>query len=170
MDIEYRSGLELNLRNYDVEKKKWIDPLDLKNRLFCNRIIKHNFDKESLTKTREKYFVDSQRKLNRVIFHKPFVVRNEFLILTIEKNMNFSEFWMVYIYSPKSGRRIKGYLQSKDFESIQFSDNIAKDIVVSEYFDLSNNHTSFLEYQQAILNRTALAQAREPQSNLKERT
>jgi hypothetical protein len=90
------------------------------NHSFRNVMSKHNFDKDSLSNNREKNFIDPLRRHTRIVFHKPIVVRNEYLILTIEKNLNFSEFWMIYIYAPKSGRRLKGYLQSKDFEFIQF--------------------------------------------------
>jgi len=48
---------------------------------FSNKISKHTFEKENTIKT--KVLMEGYRKSVRIIFHRTFIHKNEFYILTI---------------------------------------------------------------------------------------
>ncbi|KAL4494463.1 hypothetical protein ABPG72_019873 [Tetrahymena utriculariae] len=140
---QYRKGLSLNKRNLIDRLRK--NEFYGNYRRFYNKIVKYTFEKENLKKNKKLYLIDAQRKHSRIIFHKVFFHQNEYFIMTIKKSLVLSQFWMIFIYVPKTSRRIMGYIQSRDIEQIQFQ-NLNKDMGLFEIYDRDQPFKSYEDF------------------------
>ncbi|EAR95099.2 hypothetical protein TTHERM_00641270 (macronuclear) [Tetrahymena thermophila SB210] len=140
---QYRKGLSLNKRNLIDRLRK--NEFYGNYRRFYNKIVKYTFEKENLNKNKKLYLIDAQRKHSRIIFHKVFFHQNEYFIMTIKKSLVLQQFWMIFIYVPKTSRRIMGYIQSRDIEQIQFQ-NLNKDMGLFEIYDRDQPFKSYQDF------------------------
>ncbi|KAL4470461.1 hypothetical protein ABPG74_012072 [Tetrahymena malaccensis] len=140
---QYRKGLTLNKRNLIDKMRK--NEFYGNYRRFYNKIVKYTFEKENLNKNKKLYLIDAQRKHSRIIFHKVFFHQNEYFIMTVKKSLVLSQFWMIFIYVPKTSRRIMGYIQSRDIEQIQFQ-NLNKDMGLFEIYDRDQPFKSYEDF------------------------
>jgi hypothetical protein len=78
-EVWYRPYLELPARNLVEDGRR--SEQGEGGMKFSNKISKHTFEKENTNKT--KVLMEGYRKSVRIIFHRTFIHKNEFYILTI---------------------------------------------------------------------------------------